>query len=418
MLKARTRHFLFIFIALVVGVGLGFLIYESRMRAIDKQAHSQIKLRVLALRGVFRSALLKKFEAEKQIKIELTEANDPEALWDLFDAPSGTPYDIVSLLSYQVPPALQMTRLAALNSSTIDWQQISSDFRIIPGDLTRNHAVPILWGLPGMLYQTQKFKDPPESWTQVLEEKSHAGKIGILRSPIGLLTWINESNSADHFQDEINTDSKKTANATSSRVSKTTAKQTDLALNRGATKSASRDANRDESSDVGPSEQDISQDLKPILTRVKLSQSSLSSQDLIERDDAAEKFDIIQMTAADFESLSPSRKQGWTFVLPQKSSALWILSLAVTSDSKSQLESQMLLRDLLDNDFAMLLSESSHQSSALNSVEKSKLAAVFKPSYIKQIPLTKIQMEHDFLGARAVRAALEGESLTTTSTSE
>gem|GEM_PF-4127482 len=414
MLKARTRHFLFILIALVVGAGLGALVYQFRMRAIDKQAHSQIKLRVLALRGVFRPSFLRKLETEKQIKIELTEANDPEALWDLFDAPSGTPYDIVSLLSYQVPPALQMTRLAALSASTIDWQQVSSDFRIIPGDVTRNHAMPILWGLPGMLYRTDKFEEPPDSWTQVFEEKTHAGKIGILRSPIGILTWINDSKSTNTSQEEIKTDSKKTVKPSSSKALKAIAKES----NRTATREAAKEASRDESSDVGPSEQDISQDLKPILKRVKLSQSSLSSQDLIDRDDAAEKFDVIQITAADFESLSPSQKQGWTFVLPQKSSALWILSLAVTSDSKLQAESQMLLKDLLESDFASLLSESSHQSSALNSVEKSKLAAVFKPSFVKQIPLTKIQMEHDFLGARVVHAALEGESVTTSSTSE
>ena len=418
MLKARTRHFLFIFIALIFGVGLGVLLYQSRMRAIDKRAHSQIKLRVLALRGVFRSALLKKFEAEKQIKIELTEANDPETLWDLFDAPSGTPYDIVSLLSYQIPPAMQMTRLAALSANTIDWQQISSDFRVIPGDLTRHHAMPILWGLPGMLYRNEKFEEPPESWTQVLEEKNHAGRIGILRSPIGLLTWINDSKAADSSHEEINTEPKKSANAASSHGTKAIAHELKIAASREVLKSASRDANRDESSDVGPSEQDVSQELKPILKQVRLSLSSLSSQDLIDRDDAAEKFDLLQVTAGDFESLSPSRKQGWTFVLPQKSSALWILSLTVTNNSKFQAESQMLLQDLLESDFAILLSESSHQSSTLNSVEKSRLAAVLKPSFIKQIPLTKIQMEHDFLGARAVRAALDGESAKTSSTSE
>ena len=303
MLKARTRHFLFILIALVVGAGLGALVYQSRMRAIDKQAHSQIKLRVLALRGVFRPSFLRKLETEKQIKIELTEANDPEALWDLFDAPSGTPYDIVSLLSYQVPSALQMTRLAALSASTIDWQQVSSDFRIIPGDVTRNHAMPILWGLPGMLYRTDQFEEPPDSWTQVFEEKTHAGKIGILRSPIGILTWINDSKSTNTSREEIKTDFKKTAKPSSSKALKAIAKESNRTATREAAKEAAKEANRDESSDVGPSEQDISQDLKLILKRVKLSQSSLSSQDLIDRDDAAEKFDVIQITAADFESL-------------------------------------------------------------------------------------------------------------------
>ena len=364
MLKSGTRHFLIILVALIIGGAVGGLIYKSRMNKLAEAANTKIELRVLALQGMFRPELLKKIEAEQHIRINLVEANDPEALWDLFDAPGGTPYDVVSLMSYQVPAAMQMTRLLALNASKLDWLKISSDFRDIPGDPTHNHAMPILWGLTGMLYNTQKFPEPPETWREVLTDGKRAGRVGALRSPIDVLTWLG-----------------------------------------GLSGKASE---RDESSDVGPSDQDIAKDLKPILKQVKFSKTSLSSMDLVNRENAENSLDVIQINAAEAGGLSEAKKTNWKFALPQNTSPLWILSLAVTNDSKMSAESLGLLNALTETEFAKSLSQTSHQSSTMLSTESSSLAAIYKPSYLRQIPLTKIQMEHDFLGARAVHEALEG----------
>jgi spermidine/putrescine-binding protein len=176
-------------IAVVVGTIWGLWIRRNQeLKSAASDATAEIH--VLSYRGLLSSTLLKRFESETSIRVVLTEAETPEALWEKLESATPQSFDLVTLFSYQIPLAASLTRLQPLPLSKLkNLQSISPDFREIPVDRSFEAVVPVLWGISGLLTDTRKISQPPETIQSALNGKS---KLGLPNSTMELARLIGE----------------------------------------------------------------------------------------------------------------------------------------------------------------------------------------------------------------------------------
>jgi spermidine/putrescine transport system substrate-binding protein len=375
--RPSTKQLLVTFaVAVLVGVSLGLAFGTTagpqffHLRGRQKNAAGgpglaagQKLLRVLAIKGALPPEIVVEFQKSTGIAINLTEASEPEELWQLFDAPgAGTTYDVVSLMSYQVPAAVQLMRLQTLDTNKIDLTRVGSDFRGIPGDANQTRLVPLLWGATGLLYNTEQLNEAPVSWKSVFALPRLKGRVGLLNFPVELARRLKN-------------------------------------------RAGANEVSNDEESELGPSDDTIVKGLKPILALAVLADNCLSTLTLTTRPREA----VVEMNHGETAFLPA---QHWQFVWPEEKAPLWILSFALTQETKAEREGYRFLNFLLDAETAVKLTNATHQASTVVSVERLKIDARLKPSYLREIPLTKIEILHDFQGASAVHAALQAKEPT------
>jgi spermidine/putrescine transport system substrate-binding protein len=333
-------------ISILLGVGVGLQIKKSRERSNQQATDHLATVKVLALKGLFSSELLARFKAQTSFDVMITEADNPEDLWDKLEAPAPAsgPYDLVVLFSYQVALATQLTRIQPIDPQKLKgFDATSPDFRELPGEKGFHSVVPLLWGATGLLYDTKK-TSAPDSWAATFKDPRFKGKIGFPAWSSEIVRLLN-----------ITSETK-----------------------------------------------DLKRALAPFLSNVKLATDDLSPASLFKPNDSP----WIVLASYGETAFAPLNNQQWKFIIPQEKSSLWVLSLGVTRDSQNTNESSRFLEFLLEKDSAIALSQSYRQASTNRLVEASPIDPRLKPSYLRQLPLTKISLFKDFSRAREVRKLL------------
>lgn len=338
-----------IVVSFAFGVGWGIRIHRDR-EANAGRLKPNVTMRVLSYRGLFSRELVAKFEAEHDLQVQVTEATDPEDLWnklELHRQPGEPEFDVVTLFSYQLPLAFQLGRLQLLDSKKIEnWNATSPDFREIPGHPGINSVVPILWGLTGIIYDQRK-TDEPGSWPEILKNPKLKGKIALPASTIDVMRLLGPK-----------------------------------AL----------------------SAADLSKPLATIEGAADFAPDFLSPSRLVVDKPLARPW--LALVSHGETAFAPWRGPEWKFVLPEEGGALWILSLAIHANSRNQAEAYGFMDYVLRKETSEALTISFHQASTNRSLESSQLDARLKPSYLREIPLTKISLWKDFSRAREIRAYL------------
>lgn len=355
MRTTKKHHFyILLVVGILLGLGVGYKIHRDRIAALEGRIKPDSSLRILALKGLFPRELVQSFERDHGVRLILSEAETPEALWDRFETP-GESFDLVSLFSYQIPIAIQAGRLFAPEPARLrGWDRISADFRNVPGETTNQETVPLLWGLSGMLYDTRKIKTPPDSWHAVLAQTQGKNKVALLSADIELARWLPEPEEGD------------------------------------------------EESEEAPTNESVRRALAPVLSSAVLSENPWSSLSLVSQD----LFSAIQMNHGETAFLTSEQAAHWKFVWPEEKAGFWILSLALTRGLKDRDDAYRFLDFLLEGENSARLANWTHQASTNRAVESLAIDARLKPSYLRQAPLTRLQILRDFQGARSVRAAL------------
>lgn len=148
-------------ISLGLGLGLGWKLRRDRAAQLGVVTSSR-KLRVLALTGALPAAILPGFRSSANIEVEIVEEPTPDAVMARLD--SDPAFDVVTLMTAQLPVALQNSRIQPFLGVSLE--SVSRDFSDVPGAGPR--AVPFLWGLLGFAYSPDHV-DSLAGWSDVFD---------------------------------------------------------------------------------------------------------------------------------------------------------------------------------------------------------------------------------------------------------
>jgi spermidine/putrescine transport system substrate-binding protein len=355
-------------LSFVFGILWGTQIYRKRSAGANR-ARSESALRVLAFHGLFEPDLLEKFESETGIQIALSEATSPEELWDRLESATGEHgYDVIALLSYQIPLATQLVRVQPIDPKKMqNLGKISPDFRRIPGDLNHEHLVPILWGLTGFAYDSKRVAKTPRSWADVFSDKK--------RTPVGLLSSTP--------------DISRFLNPSAKEVEKKAVDDDD-------------DETQDEAA-AAKNLQALRRSLNHFMEGITVNADFLSAVSL---EQGKEPPPVVQINAAEM-AFAPFHGPEWKFVFPEEKASFWILSMALARDARNAGEAHRFLDFLIEKDSALSIIKSSRQASTNRLVEETSLDARLKPSFLRQVPINHYTPLHDFSRSREIRGLLK-----------
>ena len=350
MRKRRATFILICLVAISIGIAWGLKVRSDRAERLAKGT-AMARLRVLAYQGLFPQDLVSAFESENGIRVELTEAATPEELWQVLEkatSSSGAPaFDLVTLFSYQVPLAAQLGRIEELESSLLaNIDNVSSDFRKLPGERGHEWVVPLLWGVNGFLVSPDVASET-HVWAEMVKDPKLKGKIGLLNSTMDVLRLLSP-------------------------------------LPNGG-------------------EAALEKALQPVASQVVFGRDFLDASSLLEKTPAPL---IVQMSQAEAAEL-PESYRSWKFVLPKEKGFFWVLSLAMARDAESKAEGYRFIDALHEHEASVMLAKTFHQASVNKTLEQSgEIDARLKPSSLRQMPLDQVDLYQDFSRAREMRALL------------
>lgn len=327
MRRFKFPLFAMLLVAVLVGIAWGLKIQKNTSRRKAPEADATT-LKVLALTHSLPPAVVKVFEAQANIKVQLTEEPTTEALWSRLEKDSS--FDLITLLNHQTAAAAASLKIQPIKLSDIPGTStLSSDFLDLPGE-TSPTVIPLLWGLNGYATDVEAANEF-SSWEQLTTSKLEGGfalKPSVLNS----------------------------------------ATIAEAVLGPNATDAAFRERVRTLSERSGK--------LPTFLTMSSEFDSELGAFEASHGESLFE----------------PIKGGTWTYRLPTDGALLWILSISMGGKTVNPAGAKKFMEFLLKPVTAVALSQQSHQASCNKAVETSaKLEAALKPSHLRTIPLERIR---------------------------
>lgn len=343
-------------VSVAIGLGVGIKIKLDHEASL-KQAKPTETVRVLSPKGMISPEFQRRFENERGIRVEITEASDPEdALSRLMGSTGSQPsnstepdFDVVGFFSYQFANAQASLKVFQLidPKRLRNFANASPDFRDVPAvERGLYPSIPLLWGLDGLVYNndSQNVIQPP-TWASVLRDTKLKGRIAIPGSTVEinrLLSWTNES-------------------------------------------------------------KDLKKSLNSLRDSMNIAKNFLSPIELF----ASTPAPLVALISHGETAFQPFSDNIWKLTFPSdKAMPLWVFSLAIARQARNEKNAYAFLDFCLSEESAVELTRATHQASANRSIEKSTLDQKLKPSYLRTISLEKIELSRDNTRAREIRQAL------------
>lgn len=132
--------------------------------------------------------LLKKFETETGIKVNLSTYDSNESLLAKMQA-GDSGYDVVVPSDYMVQQMAALDLLEDVGASSLpNGKNIDPTFLDAYFDQGRKYTVPYLFGTTGIAVDTKQVKNPPKTWKEFFNPTAEtAGKIGLLNDQVEVL---------------------------------------------------------------------------------------------------------------------------------------------------------------------------------------------------------------------------------------
>ena len=360
---------------------------DSLTRSLSQKgnsADSHPPLRVLTYKNLFspemKAELASDMASYQNSTIEMIEVNTPEELWDKLEKPSpeGAP-DVVTLFSYQVPLASQLGWLQPVDRKQVPLiRTIGADFTDLPGDPSLKQVLPILWGVNGMVIDSDaaskaKLKEL-NSWGEVLENPALKGKVGLPNSTI--TAWRL---GAIERQLENPADKADALDAEGNPLPKPKSKK------------------------AKPQASSLAKALQPWFNFAQFSDSFWSSLPLLK----SEEPPILILASSGEMAFAPLNDKQWKFSLPKEKGTFWYLSFALGRDAHDERQAYIFLNAILQKQLSQRFVELTHQASTNTDLEREAIDPRLKPSYLRQIPLNGFILWQDFSRAREVRGIMQ-----------
>ncbi|MEQ1665254.1 MAG: extracellular solute-binding protein [Bdellovibrionales bacterium] len=292
------------------------------------------EVQILALRGFFTKDFLKSFEEKYHIHLVITEKTTENDL--LRTALSqNSDFDLIQITSYLTQSFLIENVFQPLDHSLVSrFNDISVDFKSLDYDPSNKLLVPLSWGISGFVIHSKKIS--PEM-TDLNDLFTPSLKTSVLNSPIELY------NLAVKFKPII-----KTWVETGQK-------------------------------------QSLSSTLHELKTVFKVFSNNPTEEILSGSLDAGQ---ISNGEAAELIKKNPEFK----FILPKERAPLWISMIGLSHRTQNVDRAQTVLNLLLKPDINTELIKSNKQATVLTTLNSSNLPALQKASYIREVPLAKVEL--------------------------
>lgn len=343
MARSRLSIIFIIFCAVGIGVFWGLrLQHQSAELARKKAAEPFPKIKVLSYSGLLSPKFLSDFKKRYEIEVDLREVENPERLWELFEtsfAPDAEDYDIITLFSYQVPLAAQLDRIKKIDRSLI------ANLQAVSPDFRDIPGQDFFQDVVPLLWgvvglaYSEDVKNPPDSWASALGGSKQKLKLPSSTTLLWKLSAITSSN------------------------------------------------------------KDLEKRMAGVFSKVALAKDFLSARTLFEE---KEKSQLIAINHGEM-AFSPFSGADWKFVLPKDGAPLWILTFALSSESKNLDKAHDFLNFTLERESALELTGFTRQASTHRELESELIDKRLKPSYFRQISLSELEIPKDFNRARELR---------------
>jgi spermidine/putrescine transport system substrate-binding protein len=114
--------------------------------------------------------LIKSFSEQTGIEVIADVFGSNEEMLAKIQAGGSSAYSIIYPSEYMVRKMIELDMLAELDHSRLSIiNQLFEQFQNPDYDPGNRHSVPVSWGTTGLIYNTEKLKQPPEDWSYLWE---------------------------------------------------------------------------------------------------------------------------------------------------------------------------------------------------------------------------------------------------------
>ncbi|RKF18659.1 extracellular solute-binding protein [Alginatibacterium sediminis] len=138
--------------------------------------------RVMAWPGYVSDSAILEFEKRYQVNVELSVIQTDDQMWTQINAPKGKAYDVFSLNTAELQRYIDNNKVQTIDTVLIpnhkNQQAPFDELHSIQG-LSRNsqlYAVPYTYSEMGLIYNTDEFSKPPDSWN-ILWDPNYRGRV-------------------------------------------------------------------------------------------------------------------------------------------------------------------------------------------------------------------------------------------------
>lgn len=168
------RKFLQNSAAASLGLGLsgcGWTLAKVRSAPANSEASSKL-LYIYTWAGYTDDNLLNRFTKETGIKVIADVFDSNEAMLARLQALGGGEYSIIYPSDYTVRKMVDLGLLRELERSRlVGLDRLVPRFQDPIYDRGNRYSIPLSWGTTGLIYNTQKLKQPPEDWNYLWDNK-------------------------------------------------------------------------------------------------------------------------------------------------------------------------------------------------------------------------------------------------------
>ncbi|MDZ4662661.1 MAG: extracellular solute-binding protein [Pseudomonadota bacterium] len=336
-LQNSKRQSAFLVLALIVGtltgaaIGAGSVFYFKTMK--PKFNH---QIRLLTYRKWLSAPMIERFLNDEKILIEQDVATSSSDFFSRLSDPTHD-YDLVSIASWQIPSAIDTHLLEPLKKGEIPLLRlIAADFRQLPQDRDLFYSVPLFWGANGIVYNKTKVGKKIQSWVDIFNDPNILAHTALLNEPREIMSGLIRRNSLSE-------------------------------------KSIADDGSN------------LKKSLNDILPFAKY--SAVQALKLLGKEDV-----WVAELPQGLASIPLARNSDYIFVLPDESATLWTESLVIAKGTNKSAQVYRFINYLLQKDVARSLVQQTHMATTLTSLEDEVLHPMLKASYVRSLPLNKLQV--------------------------
>jgi len=320
---------LLIGIAVGTAIGAGSIIYwKTRGPVID------YRLKILTDRKLIPEELVKEFLVRHKVLIEQDIVSSKKEIESRLLDPSHR-YDLVSLYSWQIPELISKQTLSRYNKKLVpNIKSIAADFKRMAFDPELDYSLPLFWGVNGILYNRTQIQRKFSSWKDLLADERLSSKLALQSEPRELVAGLIR-------REEVNFDTAK-----HDTISK--------AIN----------------------------GLLPFTTHSPENVIKLMAKNEIWAGEVSHGLASILISHSD----------NFAFEIPEESTTLWVLTLALCRGSEHKDMVSQLFDFMLSRDSVLKMVKYHNEATAVTTVENLPIHAMLKPSYLREFPLNKLQI--------------------------
>lgn len=146
-------------------------------------AFAQKELNIYTWGDYMNPAVVQEFEKQYGVKVKLTYFESNEELLKTMRRGGTSRFDIAVPSDFIVPSMIKSGLIQPLDKGQLtNLKNLDPRFTNLPFDPNGNYSVGYLWGSIGLMYNAQKFKTPPQSWSVILDPKQQKVPFSLMDS--------------------------------------------------------------------------------------------------------------------------------------------------------------------------------------------------------------------------------------------